>query len=295
MRRRRSRTKSKKRIIVILLVVAILIGSIILICTLSKNKKGPNKHEEYVDKQVTQVTEVSETVKESTVATEEMTTEVETTAAVETYPQPKKPKIEENGRIVLEEVKDIDYYIVLLEDEEGNILAQKEIYGTYADMSDFGELEEGKVYCVQVIASGKVAEDSEPSEVSKKFTYEKEKDRTVGKERWYEPDYCYFFENGKKITGEQTIGDSEYYFYPDGKLATNVFLNEYYYDWTGKKVISGWIEISSDSYHTDEEGHLMTGEQTIGGSEYYFYPDGRAAKSTEINGEHYDWTGKKEE
>ncbi len=70
----------------------------------------------------------------------------------------------------------------------------------------------------------------------------------------------YFDEEGKKVTGWQTIGDSLYCFDKKGIMQK-----------------SGWITVDSGKAYLADDGKALTGWQTIDGKEYYFDSKGIAA------------------
>ncbi len=66
----------------------------------------------------------------------------------------------------------------------------------------------------------------------------------------------YYYRNGKKVTGWQTIKKKRYYFNKKGVMKT------------------GLQKISGKYYYLNKKGALQTGFQTIGESRYYFSPTG---------------------
>ena len=79
---------------------------------------------------------------------------------------------------------------------------------------------------------------------------------------------------GKILTGWQNLDGAWYFFYGDGHMATNTFVEGYYLNAEGR-VGSGWQTVGSDHYYIDAEGHALTGRQNIDGTEYDFGIDGR--------------------
>ena len=71
----------------------------------------------------------------------------------------------------------------------------------------------------------------------------------------------YYYQNGKKLTGKQKIGDEYYYFNSvHGYMQT------------------GWYETQAGNlYYFGDDGVMRTGLQTIDGETYYFYTTGRVA------------------
>lgn len=72
----------------------------------------------------------------------------------------------------------------------------------------------------------------------------------------------YFNEDGEKVTGWQTIGESQYCFDKNGIMQT------------------GWQEKDGDTYYLGSKGASVTGWQEIEGSTYYFHQDGKMAVGT---------------
>ncbi len=99
-----------------------------------------------------------------------------------------------------------------------------------------------------------------------------------------------FFKEGKKLTGEQTIGGKKYFFDSNGMLRTgwlNVDGNWRYYH--GNKMVTGWCNIGSEammkSYYFDANGNLTAGKWLeLNGKWYYFNADGSLAKDTVVDG-----------
>ena len=79
---------------------------------------------------------------------------------------------------------------------------------------------------------------------------------------------------GKPLTGWQNLDGSWYFFYDDGRMAANTFVEGYFLNADGR-IGSGWQTVGSDRYYIDAEGHALTGRQTIDGSSYDFGSDGR--------------------
>ena len=72
----------------------------------------------------------------------------------------------------------------------------------------------------------------------------------------------YFDKEGEKVTGWQTIGESQYCFDENGVMQT------------------GWQEKDGDTYYLGSKGASVTGWQEIEGSTYYFHQDGKMAVRT---------------
>lgn len=71
----------------------------------------------------------------------------------------------------------------------------------------------------------------------------------------------YYDAEGKKVTGQQKIGDYHYYFDSNGKMQT------------------GFCTSGKKRYYYDEDGRMVTGKKTIGKYKYYFKSDGSAYTS----------------
>ena len=70
-------------------------------------------------------------------------------------------------------------------------------------------------------------------------------------------------ENGKRLTGFQTINKKVYYFRPS----------------TGSMIHFGWVNINGNRYYFHDDGHAQTGLAVIGGERYFFRTDGSMIRS----------------
>ncbi|HIX15936.1 MAG TPA: cell wall-binding protein [Candidatus Hungatella pullicola] len=118
-----------------------------------------------------------------------------------------------------------------------------------------------------------------------------------GSWKYYEDGDYYLTDTWKKR------GDNWYYLNEDGVVATNMQIDEYYVDETGKRVSSQWVSVENEEYwdspdaaeihwyyygangkyisskfqdidgqryYFNDEGHMVTGRYSIDGSTYYF-------------------------
>ncbi|MDR3364531.1 MAG: S8 family serine peptidase, partial [Clostridiales Family XIII bacterium] len=117
----------------------------------------------------------------------------------------------------------------------------------------------------------------------------------------------YYGADGKPVTGWQYIDGQSRYFDPAQRGAVpqgwfdHANGNRYYFWWGGKGVFAtGLSDIGGRSYYFNEQGHLQTGWQTVGGQLRYFDPapaNGGAAPQgwfAHSNGKvYYFWWGGK--
>ena len=102
--------------------------------------------------------------------------------------------------------------------------------------------------------------------------------------------HWYYYQNGKKLTGWQTINGLRYYFNQNGmmyegmKQYTENNHTEWHY-WTNEGAVIGWKDISEKKYYFDNKGVMYTdGWKQIDDAWYYFYQDGSLAVNTNIDG-----------
>lgn len=88
----------------------------------------------------------------------------------------------------------------------------------------------------------------------------------------------YIGDNGKKLTGWQTIGGKKYYFDDNGYARIGwmtVSSGTRYYFRSNGVMNTGWLRFDSGAkYYFDDNGRMVTGWEMIGGSKYYFNADG---------------------
>lgn len=88
---------------------------------------------------------------------------------------------------------------------------------------------------------------------------------------WY-----YFNEECRMLTGLQTIGGQKYYFDSSGSMKTGWIMTDgnWYYFMSSGAAAKGWLQQGSVWYYLDDEGRMLTGEQTINGKTYVFNNSG---------------------
>ena len=86
----------------------------------------------------------------------------------------------------------------------------------------------------------------------------------------------YYYKNGEKQIGWQTIDNQTYYFMPDGHMHTGwlSFGRTYYYMMPDGHMHTGWLSFGSTYYFMKQDGVRVTGWQTIDGKDYYFDSNG---------------------
>ena len=101
-------------------------------------------------------------------------------------------------------------------------------------------------------------------------------------------DRWYYYKDSKSITGLQTIGGKQYYFYSDGEMATGCFwVNEQdKFRFAGsdgvlRNVTTGWYDTvnyaNKKVWYYFENGDPVKGLRVIGGKNYFLYGDGEMA------------------
>lgn len=95
----------------------------------------------------------------------------------------------------------------------------------------------------------------------------------------------YYYKNGKKVTGWQTIKKKTYYFNKKGVMKTGLqkISGKYYYFNTKGRRQTGWQTIDGKKYYfsptSSRPGQMATGWVTIGYKRYYFKKNGVLVKS----------------
>ena len=90
----------------------------------------------------------------------------------------------------------------------------------------------------------------------------------------------YYYKNGKKLKGWQTIDGKKYYFFSTGKQKTGWLTyqgNKYYFQSSSipknRYMVTGWRQDKEGARrYFDKNGVLATGWYTISGDRYYFNP-----------------------
>lgn len=101
-------------------------------------------------------------------------------------------------------------------------------------------------------------------------------------------DYTYYFkEDGTGVTGWQDLDGTWYYFNEDGTRATGLLTVDgsgtYLFDDNGIK-LTGWQTVNNHQCYFNADGEMVFGWQTIDGSEYYFNNYGIMETNTTIDG-----------
>lgn len=96
----------------------------------------------------------------------------------------------------------------------------------------------------------------------------------------------YYFRNGVKLTGWQTIAGNRYYFDKNGRAASGwqVLGGQRYYFNSYGRAMTGWQTISGYRYYLNAYGRALSGWQTIGGYRFYLNGYGRAMTGWQILG-----------
>ena len=89
----------------------------------------------------------------------------------------------------------------------------------------------------------------------------------------------YYYRNGRKVTGTQTIGNAQYYFNGQGQQLKDYFLNQnnhtYYFQKSGQRLNDGFYNNWGHTYYFGKDGaRLDDGFYNNWGHTYYFGKDG---------------------
>ena len=93
---------------------------------------------------------------------------------------------------------------------------------------------------------------------------------------WQNQDgHTYYYQNGQKLTGVQTIGGAQYYFNNLGQRQANYFLNQnnhtYYFQKNGQRLNDGFYNNWGHTYYFQKDGtRLDNGFYNNWGHTYYF-------------------------
>lgn len=103
---------------------------------------------------------------------------------------------------------------------------------------------------------------------------------------WY-----YFGTDGKMVTGFQKIGTTTYYFKTDGKMVTGLqTINSkiYFFRDNGSMKENGWKQVGSDWYYFENSTAIVNSFRKLGSCIYYFNSNGKMAVGFQtINGKRY--------
>ena len=104
----------------------------------------------------------------------------------------------------------------------------------------------------------------------------------------------YYYKDGQKVTGQQTINGKNYYFNAQGQQQKNYFLNQanhtYYFQADGTRLDDGFYNNWGHTYYFQKDGsRLDNGFYNNWGHTYYFGNDGALVQGTGIwvNGSFY--------
>ena len=94
--------------------------------------------------------------------------------------------------------------------------------------------------------------------------------------------------DGRILFGRHVVDDAEYYFSPDGSVATGLITipddGTYFFGDDGKRQ-TGWIKVNDNQcYFSNENGKMVFGWQTIDGYQYFFNDSGIMETNTTIDG-----------
>ena len=97
----------------------------------------------------------------------------------------------------------------------------------------------------------------------------------------------YYYKDGQKVTGQQTINGKNYYFNAQGQQQKNYFLNQanhtYYFQADGTRLDDGFYNNWGHTYYFQKDGsRLDNGFYNNWGHTYYFGNDGALVQGTGI-------------
>ena len=103
----------------------------------------------------------------------------------------------------------------------------------------------------------------------------------------------FYYKDGEKLTGTQTIDGMKYFFNKNGSLRTGWVKeghNWRYY--SGNNATVGWMEVDDKTYYFTDDGLMVSDKwMEIDDNWYYFYYDGSLAKDTMVDGYEIDKEG----
>ena len=101
---------------------------------------------------------------------------------------------------------------------------------------------------------------------------------------WKSDSTGYWYTSGSiYLTGWHSIDGNWYYFYSDGYMAHDCWIEGYYLNSNGS-MATGWIKESNDWYYLKENGAMATGWVYVKDKWYYLNSNGSMVYNTTING-----------
>ena len=107
-----------------------------------------------------------------------------------------------------------------------------------------------------------------------------------------------YYQNGKALTGTQTIDGVKYFFNADGTLKTGWVRDDTggWRFYSGNQMLAGFWNLDADgsnkTFYFNKDGIMASGKwMQINGKWYYFYADGALARSTKIDEFEVDQNG----
>ena len=104
----------------------------------------------------------------------------------------------------------------------------------------------------------------------------------------------YYYRNGQKVTGTQTIDNAQYYFNGQGQQLKDYFLTQnnhtYYFQKNGQRLNNGFYQNWGHTYYFGKDGaRLDNSVYTNWGHQYYFGNDGALVQNNDVtvNGKKY--------
>lgn len=112
------------------------------------------------------------------------------------------------------------------------------------------------------------------------YLYQKNGTRTKKtiSEGWNQEGKSWYYKNADgslSANGIQKIGQSYYEFAEDGKMLTNTFTGEHFYQEDGSMLCSSWKKINGNWYYFDQNGDKVVGTMKINGKNYLFDGTGK--------------------
>ncbi|NLK44345.1 MAG: hypothetical protein GX300_08130, partial [Tissierellia bacterium] len=103
----------------------------------------------------------------------------------------------------------------------------------------------------------------------------------------------FYYKDGKKLTGTQTIDGMKYFFNKNGSLRTGwVKEGDNWRYYSGNNATVGWMDIEDKTYYFTDNGLMVSDKwMEIESNWYYFYYDGSLAKDTMVDDYEVDKNG----